>query len=93
VGFFFFHFDSAFFWSFLCLSPPIRQKNLIVRQPHFVNIARLRPVDYSNDAMFNLTRQQQLFLCSVLLLLLIGWVVKAWRTSHPPERATISTVP
>ena len=45
------------------------------------------------DAMFNLTRQQQLFLCSVLLLLLVGWAVKAWRTAHPPERATISAAP
>jgi hypothetical protein len=43
--------------------------------------------------MFNLTRQQQLFLCSVLLLLLVGWAVKAWRTAHPPERATISAPP
>jgi hypothetical protein len=57
-----------------------------------VNIARLRPVDYL-DTMFNLTRQQQLFLCSVLLLLLVGWAVKAWRTAHSPERATISAAP
>ena len=54
-----------------------------------VNIVRLRPVDYF-DTMFNLTRQQQLFLCSILLLLLVGWAVKAWRTAHPPERKTIS---
>jgi hypothetical protein len=43
--------------------------------------------------MFNLTRQQQLFLCSILLLLIVGWAVKAWRTAHPPERATTSAVP
>jgi hypothetical protein len=40
--------------------------------------------------MFNLTRQQQLFLCGVLLLLLVGWAVKAWRTAHPPERTAVS---
>jgi hypothetical protein len=43
--------------------------------------------------MFNLTRQQQLFLCSILLLLLVGWAVKAWRTAHPPEPRTISAAP
>jgi hypothetical protein len=42
--------------------------------------------------MFKLTRQQQLFLCVVLLLLLTGWAVKAWRTAHPPA-ATGSIVP
>ena len=42
-------------------------------------------------AMFNLTRQQQLFLCVLLLLLLTGWAVKAWRTAHPPARSAIST--
>jgi len=35
--------------------------------------------------MFKLTKQQQLFLCVVLLLLLTGWAVKAWRTAHPPS--------
>ena len=34
--------------------------------------------------MFKLTKQQQLFLCVVLLLLLTGWAAKAWRTAHPP---------
>lgn len=33
--------------------------------------------------MFKLTKQQQLFLCVVLLLLLTGWAVKAWRAAHP----------
>jgi len=34
--------------------------------------------------MFNLTRQQQMVICLVLLLLLTGWAVKAWRSAHPP---------
>ncbi len=34
-----------------------------------------------------LTKQEQLVLCIVLGLLLIGWAVKAYRTSHPPVRA------
>jgi hypothetical protein len=33
--------------------------------------------------MFKLTRQQQLFLCTVLFFLVLGWMVKAWRTAHP----------
>jgi len=33
--------------------------------------------------MFKLTRQQQLFLCTMLFLLVLGWIVKAWRTAHP----------
>jgi hypothetical protein len=37
--------------------------------------------------MFNLTRQQQQFVCIVLLLLLVGWSVKAWRLAHPPAAA------
>jgi hypothetical protein len=33
--------------------------------------------------MINLTRQQQLVIGVVILLLLTGWAVKAWRTAHP----------
>ncbi|MCB1128216.1 MAG: hypothetical protein KDM81_17110 [Verrucomicrobiae bacterium] len=38
--------------------------------------------------MARLTKQEQLVLCCVIGLLLVGWAVKAWRTAHPP-----STVP
>lgn len=62
-------------------------KNLIVPRGGLADIAALRAVDYF-IAMFNLTRQQQLFLCSVLLLLVVGWTVRAWRLSHPPEPVT-----
>jgi hypothetical protein len=31
-----------------------------------------------------LTKQEQLVLCVVMALLLVGWGVKAWRTAHPP---------
>jgi len=34
--------------------------------------------------MFRLTKHEQLVLCVVLSLLLVGWTVKAWRTAHPP---------
>ena len=34
--------------------------------------------------MLRLTKQEQLVLCVVLSLLLVGWTVKAWRTAHPP---------
>jgi hypothetical protein len=32
----------------------------------------------------SLTKQEQLFLCIVLGLLLTGWAVKTWRAAHPP---------
>ncbi|HYT61733.1 MAG TPA: hypothetical protein VEL06_16265 [Haliangiales bacterium] len=35
--------------------------------------------------MLRLTRQEQLVLCVVLSLLLVGRAVKAYRTSHPPQ--------
>lgn len=31
-----------------------------------------------------LTRQEQLVLCAVLGLLLVGWAVKTYRAAHPP---------
>ena len=37
--------------------------------------------------MFNLTKQQQQFVCVLLLLLALGWAVKAWRTAHPPAQS------
>lgn len=36
--------------------------------------------------MLRLTKEQQRVLCLVLLLLLTGWAVKAWRTAHPPAQ-------
>jgi hypothetical protein len=34
--------------------------------------------------MLRLTKQEQLVLVMVIGLLLVGWVVKAYRTAHPP---------
>jgi hypothetical protein len=39
-----------------------------------------------------LTKQEQLVLCVVLGLLLMGWAVKAYRTAHPPV-ARVQTTP
>ncbi len=36
------------------------------------------------SAMFNLTREQQIFVCLLLMFLALGWGVRAWRTAHPP---------
>ena len=58
-----------------------------------MTIARSSRVVYVACAMFNLTRQQQQFVCVVLLLLLVGWSVKAWRTAHPPLAATQTQTP
>jgi hypothetical protein len=38
-------------------------------------------------AMLNLTKQQQMVICVVALLLLTGWAVKAWRMAHPSVSA------
>jgi len=67
-------------------------KNLIAGPAKSVKIACSSRVNYYM-AMFDLSRQQQLFLCVVLLLLLTGWAVKAWRTIHPPARQAVSAGP
>jgi hypothetical protein len=36
--------------------------------------------------MKGLTRQEQFVIWLVLLLLLTGWAVKAWRMAHPPAQ-------
>jgi hypothetical protein len=45
--------------------------------------ANLKPVN-------RLTKQEQLVLCLVIGLLLMGWAVKAYRTAHPPSFAAES---
>ncbi len=37
--------------------------------------------------VLNLTKQQQTVICAVILLLLLGWTVKAWRLAHPSKPA------
>ena len=37
--------------------------------------------------MMHLTKQEQLVLCVIIGLLLVGWAVKTWRTAHPPPLA------
>jgi hypothetical protein len=37
--------------------------------------------------MQRLTKREQGVLCLILLLLLTGWTVKAYRTAHPPAQA------
>jgi hypothetical protein len=36
--------------------------------------------------MTYLTRQEKKVLCAVLGLLLVGWMVKIYRTAHPPAQ-------
>jgi uncharacterized membrane protein YhdT len=40
--------------------------------------------------MIHLTKQEQWVLCLVAVLLLLGWVVKAYRTAHPPAAVLFS---
>ncbi|HWD18311.1 MAG TPA: hypothetical protein VHB20_03465 [Verrucomicrobiae bacterium] len=37
-----------------------------------------------------LTKQEQFVLCVVVVLLVTGWAVKAYRTSHRPVPAAVS---
>lgn len=39
-----------------------------------------------------LTKQEQLVLCVVLGLLLMGWAVKTYRAAHPPAKL-VQSVP
>jgi hypothetical protein len=48
--------------------------------------ARLKPVNF-------LTKQQQVVLCVVVVLLLTGLAVKIYRTSRPPVRLTPAVSP
>jgi hypothetical protein len=38
-----------------------------------------------------LTKQEQLVICTILGLLLVGWAVKVWRAAHPPVPAATVT--
>jgi hypothetical protein len=40
-----------------------------------------------------LTKQEQLVLCTVLGLLLMGWAVKTYRTAHPTPAKVQSVAP
>ncbi|GDY20004.1 hypothetical protein LBMAG56_13490 [Verrucomicrobiota bacterium] len=42
--------------------------------------------------MNKLTRQEQLVLITVLSLLVVGWVVKVFRTANPPVGKPIENV-
>ncbi len=43
--------------------------------------------------MFRLTKQEQIVLVTVLALLFIGWMVKVYRTAHPPVALQSATSP
>jgi len=40
-----------------------------------------------------LTKQEQLVLCIIVGLLLLGWTVKVYRTAHPPEMTAEKSKP
>jgi hypothetical protein len=44
-------------------------------------------------AMFNLTRQQQIFLCMLIFFLALGWAVKTWRMTHVPAQTAAPVIP
>jgi hypothetical protein len=37
-----------------------------------------------------LTKQEQMVVCLIVVLLLTGWAVKSWRTAHPPAAAPLA---
>jgi len=47
-------------------------------------LARSENLAILGGVTIQLTRQQQLVLCAILGLLLVGWAVKVYRTAHPP---------
>jgi len=52
-------------------------------------IVILQDSSYSS-AVIHLTKQEQKVLCVVLLLLLLGWSVKTYRTAHPPSQPELT---
>jgi hypothetical protein len=46
------------------------------------------PSEFILRRVNRLTKQEQLVLCIVLGLLLMGWAVKVYRTAHPPKQAS-----
>jgi len=44
----------------------------------------IRRADTTLSRVNRLTKKEQLVLCIVLGLLLIGWAAKAYRAAHPP---------
>ncbi len=40
-----------------------------------------------------LTKQEQLVICVILGLLLVGWAVKTYRAAHPPEQTVEAAKP
>jgi hypothetical protein len=70
------------------------------RQDPFVLASRARipslfvPAQSARVSSVNfLTKQQQLVLCVVVVLLLIGLAVKIYRTAHPPSPSTATAAP
>ena len=39
--------------------------------------------------MVHLTKQEQVVICVIVGLLLVGWAVKTYRTAHPPASADV----
>jgi len=37
-----------------------------------------------------LTKQEQMVVCLIVVLLLTGWAVKSWRTAHPPAAVPLA---
>ena len=43
--------------------------------------------------MIHLTKQEQLVLCMLVLLLLTGWAVRSYRIAHPPAQVNEKAKP
>lgn len=70
------------------IGPSVGQ-NRSCRQAQPGDLRTLQSPDGSSRLLrvMHLTKQEQLVLCAVIGLLLVGWVVKTWRTAHPPPPA------
>ena len=58
------------------------------------NFLIVKPPDHGMLRLVNrLTKQEQLVLCIIVGLLLLGWTVKVYRTAHPPRLAAEKSKP
>jgi len=63
------------------------------RSTHQKAMVAITPLFCYDVRMIRLTKQEQLVLCLVLGLLLTGWVVRTYRTAHPPVTTAQSATP
>jgi len=80
---------GAGLWNDLYSIPAARVQSRSVRTDPGLPILRLWTAWLRSifPRVHRLTKQEQMVLCVILGLLLVGWAVKTYRTAHPPTQA------